>query len=125
MVKGLSILYLLRYIWHKEIDVTINVTREHIAKGKPFSTRFCPVALAVKEIASERMEVETSSVGVVTSTFSVYFVHYTEKEVFRYHIPLPYDAEKFILDFDNRKPVYPFSFDIEIPIKELKTDMMQ
>ncbi len=71
----------------------IHVRRRHIEMGKRFSSRECPVALACAEVFG----------GVVS--VSQWGLRSTDG----FHtLPLP--AQRFIDNFDSRKPVKPFTF---------------
>jgi hypothetical protein len=83
------------------VKTTINVTQEHIDKGKKISCSNCPVALAIGE------RVTTESV-YVHPRFIYLGKLMTERD-------LPKEAQRFIRRFDGEKEVEPFSFDLDIP----------
>lgn len=75
--------------------ITINVTEEHIAKGKRRNCRSCPIALAIKQ----KFNCEDVEVGYVM------FIK-------NYKFDNPTKVDTFIFDFDNGFPVKPFNFDL-------------
>lgn len=89
--------------------ITVNVTQKHIANGQRNKCSQCPVALAVAErlhlpIPDSRWD---NRLGV------------TDKYVFFYkesiQSDLPVKAMQFVCNFDDRKPVAPFSFWLNVP----------
>lgn len=74
-------------------NITIEVTQKDINEGKAFQSHQCPVALAI----SRKMRIFGVDREIV-------FIDYFEPT------PLPDIACKFISDFDEGKPVQPFSF---------------
>lgn len=83
---------------------TIQVTADHIARGKPRSPCHCPVALALREAGFPN-----ASVGV-----TVFVLNRQEND--DECIPLPEPALIFIPAFDEGCPdLQPFSFQIEEP----------
>lgn len=85
---------------------TINVTAEHIASGKKSDCGECPIALAIKEVVKDEVEV-----GVGTA--AVTFQHLDSGEYHTEYLPLV--ATGFITGFDHGCPVVPFNF--ELPIR--------
>ena len=78
----------------KRKRIRVVVTEKHIHDGKRGHCRLCPVALALKkkyDVAAE----------------TVYYGGYYGNTAL-----LPIAAQKFIHNFDNGKPVKPFSFTI-------------
>lgn len=84
--------------------VKIEVTQECIDKGASGSCTYCPIALATKPLVRI-----FNSVG-----FS--YLYLTP----RFSLRLPKRAANFILRFDCKEPVKPFSFVIDIPKEFLK-----
>lgn len=74
----------------------VTVTQNHITDGKPGMFGSCPIALAIKDIATGYVSVSTHS--------AVYDSHVWS---------LPVEAQDFVNAFDNNWPVQPFSFDLE------------
>lgn len=77
----------------------IHVRPHHIAAGKQGSCEACPIALALAE-ATGRQGWEVSDL-----------LAYRWPEAY----PLPDVATRFIHDFDQGRPVRPFSFEVEAP----------
>ena len=81
--------------------IIINVTADDIVNGIRGKCVSCPVALAISKV------------------FPKYFVVVRNTEVHLNHsalvqtIQLPNSAVNFIDDFDNNKPVEPFSFELD------------
>ncbi len=85
--------------------IKINVTTEHIAKGKPGDCSNCPVALALVD-------------GIPNVTFVLIDGHDIDlcdaKHV--HNVATPQEVQEFILNFDRGiKPHLPFSFELEVP----------
>ena len=81
----------------------VNVTQEDINRGKICMPMNCPVALAVTRAVPNK-EVVVSSFKVTTHTDDPNDIEIAE---------LPEEATAFILAFDNKKSVTPFSFTVE------------
>lgn len=81
--------------------MTINVTQEHISKGKRYAWE-CPIALALKDAICRWCgpNVGTNYIG------------FYDKSEIRHIVETPVAAQEFIRKFDNGKPVKPFSFEI-------------
>lgn len=79
--------------------LTINVTQEHIDKGVPGSTCYCPIALALKEYP------EVTDVAVAEISICVNINSKPYKFVNRG----PNSLYAFISRFDARLPVDPFT----------------
>lgn len=80
--------------------VTVNVTAEDIASGKSEDRYRCPVSLATaRALGVEKVFIWTHS-------------WWLKKNIFG---PLPEVATAFIRAFDHKRPVQPFSFEIEVP----------
>lgn len=75
----------------------INVTQQHIDNGTPKDCAYCPIAHSLMgHFPNSCIEVDDSCIEINgTQYFS------------------PDSVVKFIEDFDNRKPVKPFSFLLE------------
>ena len=71
----------------------VKVTRKHIEDGKRGSITSCPIALALKGMSFKGCEVHEED-------------WYFADEI----APLPKEAREFILKFDDKEPVWPFSF---------------
>jgi hypothetical protein len=74
----------------------IQVTKDDIKNGKRLNDCQCPIALAFKRNGFESVKVTR---------------HFVELEGFDFE--LPFEAENFVKDFDNKKNVEPFQFKVE------------
>ena len=77
----------------------IRVTKKNIKYGKPNTTDFCPIALAVKsKIKTSNVSVDGETIELTSSRFNgaIY--------------DLPVRAQKFVDRFDTGDSVKPFSF---------------
>lgn len=81
--------------------ITINVTQEHIEKGKVGMTNSCPIALAC------------SDAGLPTPFVTWDTIEWGPQGEDGIAVPTPHIAQTFIEDFDAEEYVVPFSFDIE------------
>lgn len=77
----------------KRTKVKFNVTQGDIEKGKPNDSMWCPIGLCGKRTLEQCVQV-----GV------------REIEINHHIYDLPKKAGKFIEDFDEQRPVKPFSF---------------
>lgn len=79
----------------------ISVKQKHIERGKGRSKIDCPIALAMREAFTD------SSVCVYPKFYHIRYdgIDYA----------LPQTCTEFIDDFDNKRPVKPFSFRIKDP----------
>lgn len=75
----------------------ITITKNHIKRGKRYRSEYCPIALGLKE----RFKKEDVRVQQYNAEIGIYY------------IPLSQRACKFIEDFDNKKKVKPFSFNLD------------
>lgn len=80
----------------------IEVTQEHIDAGKRAECGSCPVALAFKEAFPNRM---------VRAGYGVLQAYQWGAYVFKARTPL--DVQLFMLEFDEGRPVQPFTFEVE------------
>lgn len=85
----------------------IQVTKEHIEKGREQSCRRCPIALALAEQLNCGVMVNNSHVEIYKSR-SV--IPSELKEL----VLLPKTARRFVARFDNGVSVKPFEFEFEI-----------
>lgn len=86
--------------------IKVKILKEHIEKGKIGSGRFCPVALALKDL-------EYKNVGVCSS-----YGFLKEKSTY-YNFDTPDKMSDFIVNFDFGREVKPTSFELEL-IKKTK-----
>lgn len=83
---------------------SVNVTQEDIDNGEILTSRFCPVALALKRTFKGKVE---AFVGVREATVIFRRFLIPDKKV---TINFPSNVRTFIVDFDSEKPVSPVSF---------------
>ena len=77
---------------------TIKVTREDISKGMPLESDACPISLAIKRTMKvKRVDVSAYEITVGSTKMSI-----------------PRSAKRFMLDFDDGRPVKPFSFQLSL-----------
>lgn len=75
----------------------IEVTKEDIAQGKPLEPCSCPIALAVsRHFPGQHIEI---------------IFHFIN--VGRYYYSMNDKLSEFVMKFDSRLRVYPFSFDLD------------
>ena len=87
----------------------INVTAEHIARGKRESCSECPVALAIAEVVRE-------DIWIIVRRW-VHLSWGYHQSIGHQSIGLPVDVVAWICDFDTRlnsPPMPPISFSINI-----------
>jgi hypothetical protein len=85
---------------------TINVTAEHIERGKPEECEWCPVALAIMDALPAA---RVPSVGPSEVTFQAGIDKWAD-------IALPPEAIDFIETFDGgTADVEPFTFELDYP----------
>ena len=101
--------------------IAVQVTEEHISEGKHCSHLHCPIALSVREKMGDNRQIKFQSVTGwsinIVFSFNVNLSQSTGSVEMQtiIRIELPYEAKKFIRDFDLNRPVFPFSFNIELP----------
>lgn len=78
------------------MQLTINVTQEHIDAGERGSCGHCPVALAMVNAGLDRPLVVTALHGTANGK--------------RVHASMPHCVNKFATSFDRGLPVFPFTF---------------
>jgi hypothetical protein len=87
----------------KEVDMRVYVSQKDIDNGTPSDPTSCPIARAIKrrypQLDYVLVEGESATLGD----------DFTDNETFW----LPGIAIRFIEDFDARKPVEPFEFELE------------
>lgn len=84
----------------------IKVTQEHIDQGKPRDCASCPIAKAINSLLKDKYSCEVAS-RVMTIR---------EIDAFKWILGFdtPETCAKFIIKFDNLKPVEPFEFELDI-----------
>ena len=82
----------------------IEVTQEDINKGAPYRPSTCPVALAISRRLHDKRNV---LVGYHTVLIDGRLYDF------------PPEATNFIVRFDDREPVQPFKFKLDVKKKEL------
>jgi hypothetical protein len=88
----------------------VNVTMNDIRKGHRNACSNCPIALALHRIKIFK----NASVG---STFFGFWPKDSTNPLGE-SVQLPYEAQRFIQDFDYGTPVTPFKFKVEVPAHE-------
>ncbi len=84
--------------------VYVQVTRDHIAKGKRSDDEECAVALAITEATGR----EGWSVSAYTAEL------YNERNQREYNCPLIAQVTRWVADFYEGKPVRPISFYMDL-----------
>jgi hypothetical protein len=85
--------------------MVINVTQEHISKGKRLACHECPVALAIAEVVKPEHEVMVDcDISILNQSAGILW-----------DAEYPPEVEEFIRAFDGDQPVEPFSFELDIP----------
>lgn len=79
----------------KQPPYIVEVTTQDIERGKPFECRVCPVNIALERV-TDRLCRTSSRICEIAGIDYI----------------LPYEAHKFISDFDRNNPVQPFTFTI-------------
>lgn len=91
--------------------ITVNVTQEHINNGAQKACELCPIALAILQAMNLPSQDGPDDALVGVGVYAVDFYYRDFKS------PLPQVAIDFIECFDrNRYFVYPFSFELEVPV---------
>lgn len=85
--------------------VKIQVTQEDINNGIKFKCESCPVALAIKRLLKPNVKVLVGDIiSFMTNDSSEWKDVVTPERVW-----------DFLVQFDNKRPVQPFSFELDIP----------
>jgi hypothetical protein len=82
----------------------INVTQQHIDRGKRCNSERCPVALSILEVLPETSYVSVD-VRIYVEPSDTYDYIAAES---------PDEVCRFTSAFDDGKPVSPFSFEVEL-----------
>ena len=80
------------------MHLKIQVKQKHIKAGRINDGGNCPIALACRDAA------------IVCPNVSTMWISYRGSDYYRRSTPLPQKAIEFVDNFDNGKPVKPFSF---------------
>ena len=91
-----------------DLDITFEVTQENIENGVQFDSLYCPISLAIKDRLSSLLGKFDISVDIERCT--IFHDNGISTYAETYWINFPSSATQFIIDFDNDKPVQPFSF---------------
>lgn len=83
----------------------VNITQQHIDKGKTGNSTECPTALAVQEKIGFKVRVHVG----LTFIFFVFDDQYT------YDAPQPQELLQWVRRYDLREKVEPLQFEIAIP----------
>ena len=100
----------------------INVTQDHIDKGKKDSCHGCPIALAL----TEQIPLPNGHKWCARRDHAKIHVELLAEKPANYDFynyggtPLSWNAESFIRDFDSSMPVEPFSFEFDYKQEELE-----
>lgn len=95
----------------KTKQITINVTKEHIDNGAQKTCELCPIAMAI--LQAMNLPRQDGPGEVLLGVADVYVDFYYRD----FKSTLPQVAIDFIECFDrNRNMVYPFSFELEVPV---------
>lgn len=87
------------------MTITVNVTQDHIDKGREHDCHTCPVARALREAHPAKwwvgygMEFGQVTAGIARGPGCL----------------LPVEACRWVRAFDSKKPVSPFSFEFDCP----------
>ena len=87
-------------------ELEINLKQCHIDKGQRAECTRCPGALALLEQVQDIESIDVDDVRVV------FFTPMGK----RVRVETPVELQKFIIDFDDGKPVQPFTFKIQNPL---------
>jgi hypothetical protein len=80
----------------------VEVTQDDIDNGKRMDGAYCPIALALRRLTGKRCSVSAYRAGI-NYAFGPDHFH------------LPKEAQQFVLDFDDDRPVVPLSFELNEP----------
>lgn len=83
--------------------IQIQVTQSDIDNGEPENSNICPIALAI----SRTLAIEPEDIEVLDD-----FVDFSAAGLI--NAPLPVDAQRFIVRFDEELEVMPFRFDLKM-----------
>ena len=86
--------------------MTITVKQGHIENGQRGSCYECPVALAIFTA--------TGNVCNIGQSYGRADIKTPKAPEGVVSCPLPTSAMEFICDFDNKHPVFPFSFELDL-----------
>lgn len=92
--------------------VTIDVTQQCIDDGVARDCQHCPIARAIMARLADGFFVDVVSCGV--------WIYRTGSRRSVFNVLIPANAKAFIDDFDDGRPVFPFSFDLDIPTEYLR-----
>ncbi len=98
------------------MEVTVQVTQEHIQQGRRNKCKRCPIALAINELLMSGL-ISVVSDGTV-AVIDIAWVLIPNEESWYETLAredTPPSAAKFIHDFDRGFEVRPFSFQLRLP----------
>ena len=78
----------------------VKVTQKHIESGEHGKPCFCPIALAIKDLKYDKVEVYSYNARVAKKAGADLKL-----------VPLPSEAQTFIMEFDEGNPVQSFEFE--------------
>lgn len=89
------------------MKLSVNVTQDHIARGKRGNSESCPVALAIRELLPEGSYVAVDEDRI-----------YVESRTWVAGTYVKADASDEVVEFehlfDSGEPVEPFSFEVDL-----------
>ncbi len=105
-MSGANNIFYIRIVITK-MKTVVHVTQECIDNGVSYEPCGCPVALALKP----HFDKKKVNIFVAVEWFEISSVssHSIDRR-----ITLPLIARQFIYEFDARKPVEPFSFEVDL-----------
>jgi len=84
----------------------VQVTQDHIQRGKRGSTSGCPIALALCDMGHE----------CVHTTYTYSSMQKSSIDVNRRYYKMPRIASEFVCAFDRGDPVQPMKFILDVPL---------
>lgn len=100
--------------------MNVRVEQHHIDKGHPLASCRCPISLAALDALARTYPYGTCNVIYVSTMpgtehiiISIRFRDYTQKHLKPRDWLEGRHARAFMIDFDSRLPVLPFSFDVD------------
>ena len=90
-------------------ELVVEVTQEDIDHGVIGDADMCPIALAVKRVAPGNVH----EVIVFDQVFITYRNNCGTEGTEQFKASTPVDAFRFVVDFDEARPVSPFTFTLK------------
>ena len=95
-----------------QMTTTISMTQQHIDEGTQHHCSLCPTARAIKD-AYAKQGITASMIDVAVGYCGMVEITRLRDGKQAYHI-LPEEAEQWIKDYDNGRPVHPITFDMDL-----------